>query len=190
MQDFIRAHSNLPQLNFSLQAGATRAMDSLHAAAREALEALVDRRVVVAFFEEQRDFAGQDATNIAKTVLDAANDVPTLLHILTFAINWDVFAQPGVQLTSHSRLADVIDMYQRVSIVLKELVHDARGALRFANMLAPLADPPVENCWGVFGLRERVVHTPEGDATGDAAGAEEGVAQRLGADCAIDVRHR
>ena len=155
VQEWDITHLDKPHVPFGQKgAAASRKMDAARAAAREALEAMMDRRVLVAFFDEQAQL--DKLTNIALNVRSACDDIPTMLHMLTFAIVWDVFAQPGVALSSHAHYADMVGLLQNASDTLHDLKNGEVGALRFIHMLAPLDAPPKENCWGEFGPRKRI----------------------------------
>ena len=155
LQEWDITHADKPQTPFNKQgAAASRKMDAAHAASREALEAVADRSILAAFFDEQAQL--KPFTNIAQNMRKASDDVSTILYMLSFAIVWDALAQPGVALSLRALYADMVELLQTASDTLHDLKGGEAGALRFIGMLAPLDAPPTENCWGAFGPRKRM----------------------------------
>ena len=151
-------------------------MDSCHAAAREVAEALIDPRVIAGFCEEEVTIKGGELTNVARNVQNACSDVPLQMHVLSFSLLWDTFAQPGMQLSSHATCADEVLLLQRTSARLRSMVDVERreaGAIELLSMLAPLGRPPASNCWGDHGLVERVQPRPADGDTASANAASE-----------------
>ena len=153
-QEWDITHLDKPHIPFGQKgAAASRKMDAAGAVARDALEAMMDRRVPAAFFDEQAQL--DKLTNIALNVRSACDDLPTMLHMLTIAIVWDVFAQPGVALSSHTHYADVVGLLQIASDMLHDFKNGEVGALR-STCLRRWTHPPTENGRGAFGPRKRI----------------------------------